>query len=146
MFNVVTTAELAAIPEQELEELRRTLGVSKTVLQEMLQHASPDSLREAHARFVEHTKAAIEREFKAPSFRIDGKSYVSAIQAARALGTGEFHLSNLRDRGKLNGTPHGRRVVYAKSDLLALLKQSKDSNYRSPLASSFARWLEIANI
>ena len=142
MFDSMATAA-PQVDADELEELRREIGVSKTTLTELLEKHSPEELRAAHAEFVEHTKAAIAYEFKTPAFNFGGHKYLSAIQAARALGTGEFHLSNLRDRGKLHGTPHGRRVVYSKLDLTSLLKPSKTDKHRSPLAASFTRWLEL---
>lgn len=127
----------------ELEQLHKDIGVSRTVLSELLQNHTPEELRKSYADFTEYTKKAIAFEFKNPAFTIEGKPYLSAVQAARALGTGEFHLSNLRDRNKLSGRRHGRRVVYSRGDLHALLKPTKQDKHRAPLAVAFVRWLDL---
>lgn len=139
----MVVADIETVSDQEVEKLRREVGVSRTSLSELLTMYSPETIRTAYTEFSDQVKANIARELKRPDFTIDGKPYLSAIQAASALGVGEFHLSNLRDRNKLSGRQHGRRVVYSRADLVALLKPTRDDKHRGPLAVSFTRWLAL---
>lgn len=137
MFNAMVTQA----PPDLAEELRAKIGMSKAKFDVLLKRYSLEELDALYETFLEGVRRAIAWEFKAPALKIDGAPYASTIQAARALGVGEFHLANLRYRQKLNGHTHGRKTIYAKRDLEALLKPQKDR--RSPIAASFIRWLDL---
>lgn len=101
--------------------------------------------------YVEHVKRAIDWEFRTPDrhLPVRGKQVpvLSTVQAARALGVGEFHLSNLRDRKKLPGTPFGRRSFYTKDALLKFLRQQTEQQQKHmSLAGAFVRWYQLRQV
>lgn len=82
--------------------------------------------------------AAIRSEAKNAAITIDGKPFLTSRQAARALGVGEFHLANMRDRGKIPAQRAGRNYAFAAEDLIAIVKKpAKSGGYHSPLAGAF---------
>lgn len=105
-----------------------------------------EAILAAHADWQKQVKRELAWEYKNPDYRDEsGAPFLSAVQAARALGIGEFLVCNLNHRGKLPGTKVGRRIAYSRDDLLKMATRnySRVPSKRSPLAKSFIRWLEL---
>jgi len=101
------------------------------------------AIEAAYALYTGAIIAAIKTEAKNPAAKIDGKPYLSTRQAARALGVGEFHLANMRDRGKLPAQRAGRNYAFAVKDLITIAtKPEKAGGYHSPLAGAFLEYLD----
>lgn len=127
---------MTASPERE------AIGLPRTFWTTILEHYSVEEALLKFEDFRDHTRAAIAHEFEHPAAVLDGTPYISTIQAAQALSIGEFHLANLRDRKKLEGTPYGRRSLYSQASLEALLEPAE--NGRFILARAFMRWLGLS--
>lgn len=129
----------------EPESIRRRTGLSKTQWAELVRGQNEDQrayeISRLFERFLAHVHRALDNEFKNPEYEVDGVPCLSTIQAARALGIGEFHLANLRDRGKLKGRKFGRRAAFARVDLDAFLSIPQAPQERqSAMAQAFLRW------
>lgn len=93
--------------------------------------------------YISLVRVRLEREFKRPETVIDGVPYLSTVQTARALGVGEFHLANIRERGRLHGEKLGRRAIYSRTELERFITEPMgDTSPYSALAYAFLRWLE----
>lgn len=134
-----------AIPTLSADEIRRLCGLSKGQwVQALSRLVEPEKVLEKHREFIAETRRALDWEFRNAQFVIADEPHISTVQAARALGVGEFHLSNLRDRDKLPGVKHGRRSVYTRQHMDEFLESTLSEKERhSPLASAFLRWLEL---
>lgn len=95
-----------------------------------------------HRTFIRSLENAVAREFARPAFVIDDQPLLSTIQVARALGVGDFHISTLRDRGRVDATRAGRSWGFSRSAVAALITNEKQLGYHSPLATAFLRWLD----
>lgn len=125
------------------EATRLSIGISKTEWEDLRREGyTPRQILSLWEKFRKHAIRALDFEFSNPEFVLDETAYVTAVQVSRALGLGEFHLSNLRDRGKLEGRRHGRRTIYSRENVDSLLS-SPDDGRRSSLAGAFIRWIAI---
>lgn len=122
------------------EDVRLYCGLSKAQYERLAAVCDPETLPELFDAFLADIRAKVEIEFTAPAHMLGKTPVLSTVQVARALGVGEFHLSNLRDRGKLNSSKFGRRAVYSKADLDAFLDQQKIKERRSALAAAFVQY------
>lgn len=136
------------------ENIRLRCGLSRNQWTRLLDAVDqPDEERawvigQAFDRFLEQRRSAVDIEFREPEFHgDDGTPLLSTIQAARALGVGEFHLANLRDRGKLNSTRVGRRAGFAREDLRDFLNiDQKPETRQTALGIAFLRWFEVEEL
>lgn len=124
------------------DDIRIGIGLSKTQWDSLAGKRTPRQVATAWEKFKRNASRALDYEFASPSFYLEDVPYITTIQAARALGVGEFHLANLQDRDKLQGTKHGRRIIYSRENLDALLSPPEDGR-RGALAGSFIRWLTL---
>lgn len=130
------------------DRIRRRAGLSRGQWTDLVgSHPDDETIYEvmrSHERFIQSIKAAIEYEMARPAVVIEGEPYISTIQAARALGVGEFHLANLRERNKLEATRYGRRSAFSRANLYKFLEGPEDPRERhSALATAFLRWWEL---
>lgn len=123
------------------EDVRLTIGLSKTEWTQLSEKYNTRQILSLWEKFKRITGRALDYEFAIPSYVLEGVPYVTAIQASRATGIGEFHLANLRDRDKLQGTRHGRRTIYTRQNLDDLF-QPKDGR-KSSLSGPFLRWIAL---
>lgn len=125
------------------DEIRATLGLPRTLWATLLDmDYKPAEIVDLMHEFQDEIRSELDREFRRPIVTIDGEPYLSTIQASRALSIGDFHLSNLRDRGKLVPHSYGRRVVYSRAALEDLFVL--DDSGRFVLANAFMRWMRSA--
>lgn len=141
----------------QFEETRVKCGLTKSQLlgllglsrESQLDENEPEYAEELthiadeYTRYIERSKKAIDWEFKQPAHVLEGKPVISTVQAARALGVGEFHLSNLRDRRKLIATPFGRRAFYTRDALLKFVREQQHTKGHSSLSGAFVRWYQL---
>lgn len=132
------------------EKIRLRCGLSRNQWAKLLE--TGDSGDDARAweisksfdRFLDRCRLQVEYEFQNPEFSENGQGFISTIQAARALSVGEFHLANLRDRGKLASVRVGRRAGFRKDDLLEFLDiDRRPSERQTALGVAFFRWFEL---
>jgi hypothetical protein len=161
--NPTPTPAVEALPTPEL--LRRKMGLARTQMLRALRTAdmrvldTPDDqqdpivlsrcalIEREYGAYVAETMHEIWLEAEHPDYAdSDATPYLSSRQAARALGVGEFHLANMRDRGKLKAHHRvGRNYAFAVADLLTLVQDPASAGgYNSPLASAFLAYLEQA--
>lgn len=140
-----------------VEEVRVRLGLSRPEFLRLsddgwpssifTESTPPDSavavakrLSRQWGEYVRHVRRELDREFRVPFAIIDGEPCISTIQVGRALGVGEFHLSNLRDRQALASHRVGRRTVYSRAAIEALIdKPLVPPSRHSPLSAAFLR-------
>lgn len=96
------------------------------------------------ARFMSDIRFRIDAEFDAPVADIDGIPHISALQVARALRTGEWHVTNWRYRERLKGTQFGRRSVFSRASIDALLASDTEGGAgpRYALLKPFLEWVD----
>jgi hypothetical protein len=156
--------------KQSLEALRREIGISKIDLLGLLDlsesmgdslfapdwYLKPDDL----GRVGDISRAALEiasmrmlygatlksdiaEQFEFPAFRDEKGNAVSTVQASRALGIGEFNITNLVRRGKLDAEDFGDRPGFRRAALDSLVDRPiMGAELNSPLAAGFLVWLE----
>ena len=126
----------------DAEAIRSRYNITRTQWSELVKDDSEGpKIARRYEKFLEHVRKAIDFEFESPAFVVDEVPYLSTIQAARALGVGEFHLSNLRDRQKLIGVRHGRRSIYSRENLLEFLNTEPR---HSAVTTAFVRWHQLS--
>lgn len=132
------------------EKIRLRCGLSRNQWARLIQ--SGDDGDDARAweisksfdRFLDRCRVQVEYEFQSPELTENDQSFISTIQAARALSIGEFHLANLRDRGKLASVRVGRRAGFRKDDLIDFLDIDRRPDTRqTALGVAFFRWFEL---
>lgn len=137
----------------QIEIIRRTVGLSRPAWLRLLNAVSETDLRgeeklavardilRSHGRFVRKISAAVGAEFAKEPTIVDGEAYITTAQVSRALGLGEFHVSALRDRGKLPALRHGRRTLFARDDVIDLIQRGVEPHTQhAPLAPRFAEY------
>lgn len=130
---------------EQSEQQRIHCGLSRAQWEEALEHGSPAKLVAKYNRYIEHLTKRIDREFMRPKYVLGFAStkYISVSQLAEALNVGEFHLTNMRRRHKLEGTKYDRLVIYSQEQLSRFLTDaSQAENRKSALAAAFLRWLD----
>lgn len=132
------------------EKIRLRCGLSRNQWAKLLETGDAGSdaraweISKSFDRFLDRCRLQVDYEFQNPEFVEDGQPYISTIQAARALSVGEFHLANLRDRGKLASVRVGRRAGFRRDDLLDFLDIDRRPDTRqTALGVAFFRWFEL---
>lgn len=136
----------AVAPE---EDVRIRCGLSRTQWDALAHPEDNDvafttkEIGDTYDLFLADLQAKVDRAFRQPAFTIKGVAHLSTVQAAQALGVGEFHLSTMRSRGKLRGEKFGRRTIYSRDDLDRFLTHSEvETERKSALALAFTRLME----
>lgn len=126
------------------DEIRSLCGLSRTQWDNLVSAGfTPAQVRTSYQAFVQAIQSRIAEEFKRPADSIDGVPHLSTVQAAEALGVGEYHLSTMRSRGKLIGTKFGRRTFYSREQLESFLTDPEQAQAKkSALALAFIRMME----
>lgn len=102
------------------------------------------SIAVAYEDFVRYLERAIDYELRDPMITFENVPYITAMQVSRALGIGEFHVCNLRARGKLASEKFGRRSLYNRAHLMAFIHAPLAEGERHlGLANAFVRWMKI---
>lgn len=137
---------MVVLSSQTDEEIRSLCGLSRTqwdILVGSDMSFTPTEIKKQYAAFMDGIRNRLEREFRRPAIVIDGVPYLSTVQAAEALDVGEYHLSTMRSRGKLEGTKHGRRTIYSQGQMQSFLMDvDQAQNRKSALALAFLRRME----
>lgn len=134
----------------QVEEIRLRIGVSRPTWAELLGTSDPDAalarakeLDRDHRTFKRRVVNALDIEFARPTLVLDDVKYITTRQATRALGLGEFHLSNLRDRQRVEYRRVGRRTLYSRSALDDLINMTiAPRAQHAPLSTAFVAFLE----
>lgn len=128
------------------DAIRKRAGLSvqqwKTLIGKELEDQFAYNIDQAYERFLAFVDANLESEFEHPFITIGSQPYLSTSQVSRACMIGEFHLSNLRWRGRLMGEKIGHRVGYTRSELKHFLHDPNPYERNSALATAFLRFYE----
>ena len=144
---------------EHIDVIRRKCGLSRPQMLSLLNLKQASQLRdvdvanrakdEADAIEASYTAylAAVRRRLAAeldrPVVVLEGVPHLSTVQTARVLGVGEFHLANIRERGRIVGHKLGRRAVYSEQELRRFIQEPMGANSPySALALAFLRWRE----
>ena len=79
------------------------------------------------APLIRQIVAEARAEQEADHARLNGRIALWEPEAAAAIGVQPHALRDLRLRGKVKASRLGRRVVYARDDLLQLLREQQTS-------------------
>lgn len=133
----------------QIENIRQAVGVSRPSWIQLLGASSETALRgdamlaaakdvqRAHSRFIRKMIANVAAEFETPIV-VDDVEYITTAQVSRALGLGEFHVSALRDRGKLQAVRYGRRTLFSREAVMDLVTRGiEPRTQHAPLAPRF---------
>lgn len=138
----MTVAKAERLDEQA-EKVRARIGLTTQQWKTLaVRYPDPEVITTLYQTWVLKLRKDIKAELSRAHYDIEGKPYLSAVQVARVLGIGEFHVCNLLHRGRLEGTRNGRRVGYAYRDVASLAERdyAKEGFKRSPLGRSFLDW------
>lgn len=159
-----------------IERIRRKIGLPRSTTKDLLgvpddaifrfadQRINPEVLARARAledgfeRWRAAVHYAVDREAQTSPARVDpdGTRYLTTRQAAHCLGTGDYHLSTLHLRGRIDSVSTGRGqgkinlfTVQALTDLIDNTGPRGHSDtgaaarpYQAPLSHAFVEWWE----
>lgn len=139
-MTIAIADRLDEVSEATRSRLGLTNGQWRTLQKE--HEMSAEEIEKAYKSWIEWVKKDLDEALRNADYRIANKPHLSAIQLSEVLRIGEFHLCNIRQRGKLRGIPHGRRVAYSRSDVIDLLDRTYEkTRARNPLSKAFVRYV-----